>query len=503
MKSSSKSFGYIKDYDDDYDFPSRTASSRRVSDNKMTEDKSLLEKMNRWNEEEQDDHYGGRSSRKSTMSRSPSPLSKPPTSPPMSPTASPLSPPPPVRATKDTRSRDPRDPRDSRVPRSPPSSPRRRTPFAPVSPSWSPQMKEEKRLRMMFKERSTESTAAAAAVVAQQQQQQQRLHRSMRSENDVAYIKGSDGVDGRDGIDGKDGTDGRDGKDGADGRDGKDGRSAATVRATTPIGRSILTHANGRIRTFDYYLQTCTDLGQIWGQISSLYHLPDILDHSRPPTKHCPIIMTNGSFVNLTVELSYFSIPPADPRNRINMPDKPIAGSITFKIVCLPAYNRRPTDESGRKLPIIADYSCIITEPNKDKVKSASLRRSITMHNNVYFEAEVFPNTRGDLLKLKSCNYHNIADIYYLDLRVGYQPTPDAYDLFQETKSTTSTPSRPLTSSIGESEGDESKLPPVPPPTPKSGATGALGAMGNFKGGISIDYRLYWTAHVTTTYHDI
>ena len=273
---------------------------------------------------------------------------------------------------------------------------------------------------------------------------------------------------------------------------------------TTPIGRLISSHAKGQIRTLEFYFQTITDMGEKWGQISSLFHIPQMINSNEPPKQHHPIIMPRHMFVTIKVNLTYFSIPPAEKQKRTNMPDNPITGTASFNIVCAPFYNRNLFDEKGNSLQVNTEYSCVISKPNK-KVFKENCRRSIISYHGIYFEAEVFCNTKDDLLKLKTpesvvrnaplSGYSNVSDIYYLDMRVGYKPNHE-YDFFYRNSAVGDSISS--TSSVGDKGIDYNTTinkdvmdilcDKFPSPSPLLASN---------------DYRLYWTAQILATYHEI
>ena len=233
----------------------------------------------------------------------------------------------------------------------------------------------------------------------------------------------------------------------------KDGERKLTIsNNTTPVGQLVMTHADGKIKEYNHYLQAYTDDGKVWGEITSLCHIPGIIDYLRPPAKHCPIITNKNLRVDLVVHLSYKPISIIEDILTSKFDDEDEeqsypSGSATFGITCFPIHKIVSTDE-GRNISKKIDYHCRITNGSmKDNVIKDSNSRSIVVHNNIYFEVEVFPNvfltdkgqnkTAGNkiasnILKIEPLKRYKVFDILYFDFRVGYQPSIKHCSLFED-----------------------------------------------------------------------
>lgn len=250
------------------------------------------------------------------------------------------------------------------------------------------------------------------------------------------------------------------------------------MNSTTPIGCLNFSHAKGRIQEYEFYLQTFTDTEGKWGEISSLFHVPHILNREIP-REHHPIIMSNTCHVVWTVELVYFFMYPENYRNLKYMPVVPIQGTVTFKLITAPIFNRDRTHNSDN---VTNGYSCTITEPNKYMVKNTNSTHSVLVHNNVIFEAMLIPNGVSDIANLKKSNYGQYADISILNFRVGYQPTSSDYSLFGNSNALD------FDWSNNNSRGSN---------------TNNLDDIGHTSEKTKHEYRLYWVARVKGIYHEL
>ena len=243
---------------------------------------------------------------------------------------------------------------------------------------------------------------------------------------------------------------------GDEGKKGDDAKFVMTT-STLPAGRLVSIFSGGRCKKIEFFLQTFTDMGQIWGQISSLYH-DSHLDQTSTPKHHCPIVLSHRTFASFQVDLQHYSVPPFPVPSGVRHLETPITGTSRIHFNCLPVYGK-----ANSSLTSLVGYSCIITEPC-GKAKADGNRRSIVNHNNVYFEAEVFPNTTKNFLKIKS-PVEDYANLWYLDLRVGHLPQPIEWDLWKD-----------------DNNSSGSSKPKV---------------------NISSDYRLFWSAHIVGLYYDL
>ena len=215
---------------------------------------------------------------------------------------------------------------------------------------------------------------------------------------------------------------------------------------TIPVGILTLQHNNGKIKEYRYMYQTYLDCGTRWGRISNLYHVSS-LEHSSVPETECPILLSYQGFATIRVALSFFMLPSEDKKKLRLLPEHTVTMTQTLTINCLPTYNKKmEPSKTERIVPVINGYSCTITEPcsafmKEREAKRSDVKRSIFYANNIYFEAEVFPNTAADLLNIKKnlspqeLKQLNLSEtfyenIYYMGFRVGYYPAPKDFDIF-------------------------------------------------------------------------
>lgn len=182
--------------------------------------------------------------------------------------------------------------------------------------------------------------------------------------------------------------------------------------------------AEGKIKTFRYMMQTQTDSGINWESMNILYHVPSLV--KTQPLEHYPIITSPSLNLILNIDLNYFSI---DSKTNPG-----IVGSRRIKVICCPIFDTvNSTSLATLSRRKVVGYSCKIVEP-LEKVNNPTPEKSICIHGNVCFEVEVFKNL-GNILQLKPNNVMNdkdISELYYIDMRVGYQPTPKTFDPFSE-----------------------------------------------------------------------
>lgn len=151
-------------------------------------------------------------------------------------------------------------------------------------------------------------------------------------------------------------------------------------------------------------------------------------------TFHSPILIPNSVIAEFEIKLIYLKIENESQQvqkiggeiNGENVSDD--VGTATFKLVCWPT----TTDNNSKN-----NFNCKFTEPKS--VVQSKLSKLSTNHktnsicNNIYLEAEIFPNisTNNNLLKIfpntnidvtQFRKYSEVLlnNLYYLQLKVGY-----------------------------------------------------------------------------------
>jgi hypothetical protein len=161
-----------------------------------------------------------------------------------------------------------------------------------------------------------------------------------------------------------------------------------------------------------YVYQTITDNGQTWGQISSLYNTKEKINYRKLPEQHTPIYLSIFTYVTLTVHLSWFPIPAHPTIHRIGDHNRLPLNSHTFKVMCYRDYSSGKVET--------ATYRCRIQ--NGESLTNSEQEAAI-QDGSLHFSARLFKNT-DDILNVKQ--YHaREKELYYLDLKVGYNPSGD------------------------------------------------------------------------------
>lgn len=86
------------------------------------------------------------------------------------------------------------------------------------------------------------------------------------------------------------------------------GKNRKLKKTNYKTGHLIFEHGSCNFTLTEYFLQTFSDNGQVWGKCSRLYHSPSKLNQSNPPSVDFPIYTTPDIYMKVTVDLNYFSI---------------------------------------------------------------------------------------------------------------------------------------------------------------------------------------------------